>query len=200
MLCAECVARMPPADGARCEQCWSASRTSPCADCHATLLAFESVRSAFVFDGGAREAVHRFKYQGLHALAEPMAELMLERVEVAKIDLIVPVPLHRRRERARGYNQAALLARALATHSGARCDAAAARIRATAPLSATTRRAERLEIVRGAFQAFPQRVENRRILLVDDVITTGATLDSCAQSLLDAGARSVRCVTWARTD
>ena len=201
MLCATCVAGLPVADGDRCDRCWIASRASPCGDCRTSLLAFDSARSAFVFDGNAREAVHRFKYQGLHALAEPMAALMLAHADLTDIDLIVPVPLHRRRERARGYNQAALLAKSLAAHAGVRSDVGAAkRVRATAPLAKATGRAERLEIVRDAFRAAPERVEGRRVMLVDDVITTGATLDACASALLAAGARGVRCVTWARTD
>jgi len=144
--------------------------------------------------------VHQLKYEGLSALGEPMGALMAERLEVA-CDLVVPVPLHRGRMRARGYNQAALLGRQIARSAGLRFDAEAARrTRATKPLAKTMHRDERRAIVAGAFAARPERVEGRRVLLVDDVATTGATLDACASALLDAGAADVRCVTFARAD
>jgi predicted amidophosphoribosyltransferase len=74
------------------------------------------------------------------------------------------------------------------------------RTRDTEPLAKTMRREERRAIVAGAFAARPDRVDGRRVLLVDDVVTTGATLDACARALLDAGAVEVRCLTWARAD
>jgi ComF family protein len=109
--------------------------------------------------------------------------------------------LHPGRERARGYNQAAELAKQLAANAGVALDARAVRrARNTEPLAKTMHRAERQAIVEGAFAARRERVEGRRVLLVDDVVTTGATLNACARALLDAGAAGVRCVTWARAD
>lgn len=150
---------------------------------------------------GARHLTHELKYNGMTALAEPMARLMLERLSLDGAGVVVPVPLHRGRERSRGYNQASVLATHLARALGAPCaPRAVRRVRATAPLAKTMRREERRAIVAGAFAAFRERVEDRDVLLVDDVVTTGATLDSCAGALVAAGARSVRCATWARAD
>jgi ComF family protein len=150
---------------------------------------------------GARRLAHELKYEGLTALAEPMGLLMASTIAADDADLVVPVPLHRSRERARGYNQASELAGHFAESCGLAFDPRALRrIRATAPLAKTMHREERRAIVAGAFSGESARVEGRRILLVDDVVTTGATLDVCSEALLAAGATSVRCATWARAD
>ncbi len=149
---------------------------------------------------GARQLVHQLKYQGLSALGEPMAALMTNSLDF-DCDLVVPVPLHRGRMRSRGYNQSALLGGHFARAVGLSFDAGAARrIRATKPLAKSMHRDERRAIVAGAFAGRPERVDGRRILLVDDVVTTGATLDACATALLEAGAAAVDCLTFARAD
>jgi len=204
MLCEDCAGDLPPAAGRRCPRCWMPQPSGGlCGHCRGAPPAFASLRAAYVMDGGARRLAHALKYDGMTALADVMAGHMGHRVDVAGADddLVVPVPLHRGRERSRGYNQAALLARELARAAGLPFDGRAVRrIRATAPLVKAMSRDERRAIMRGAFKARPERVEGRRIVLIDDVVTTGATLDACAGALRAAGAASVRCVTWARAD
>jgi ComF family protein len=202
MLCGACAAELPRAVHPRCHRCWLPRRfPGSCRHCIEHVPAFSQLRAAYVMDDGARRLAHELKYEGMTALAEPMALRMLEEFAVSDADLVVPVPLHRSRERARGYNQAAMLARQIAKLTGIDADERAARrVRDTAPLVKTMHRDERLAIMRGAFEARRERVEGRRILLVDDVATTGATLDSCARALRDAGARDVRALTWARAD
>jgi ComF family protein len=153
-------------------------------------------------EGGARRLAHELKYEGLTSLAAPMGRLVANSLTTTKdADAVVPVPLHGSRERMRGYNQAALLAREIArTAAVPLFERAVRRTRATAPLAKTMHREERLTIMRGAFAARSDAVEGRAILLVDDVVTTGATVDACSEALLAAGARSVRCLTWARAD
>jgi ComF family protein len=114
-------------------------------------------------------------------------------------DVVVPVPLHRQRERERGYNQATLIAKPLAKRLGLRCKSVLlTRVRPRPDKHILTSR-ERWESVRGAFATRPgSHVDNLRVLLVDDVMTTGATLHSCAKTLRDAGAKSVVGVTVAR--
>ena len=146
-----------------------------------------------------REALHRFKFGGRRALARPLADLAVEQCGGTLpdgIDAIVPVPLAGARERERGFNQAALLAERVAL----RLDVPVrtrwlARPRATRPqsdLPAT----ERLTNVRGAFRAAP--AVGRHVLLVDDVLTTGATLAECARALRAAGADRIGALTVAR--
>ncbi|HEY8173306.1 MAG TPA: phosphoribosyltransferase family protein [Dehalococcoidia bacterium] len=204
LVCHDCTSALPRAAGQRCVRCWMPERwpRDICDHCDASPPSFASARAACVLDGDARRLVHLLKYEGLTSLAAPMAILIADaHPPDAAIDLVVPVPLYRSRERARGYNQAAVLARALASRLSLPFDGRAARrTRNTAPLVKTMHREERLEIVRDAFSAALPRVDARHILLVDDVMTTGATLDACARALLDARAASVRCVTFARAD
>ncbi len=200
MLCNACTDMLPIADGARCQRCWTpVTRRSVCVYCRVdNEIAYTTIRAPFILEEGARTLVHALKYEGMSALGEPMGALMAASVGTSA-DLVVPVPLHRGRQRSRGYNQAAMLGRHLALAAGLAFDArAATRIRATKPLARTMHRDERHDIVAGAFAATSARVEGRSILLVDDVVTTGATLGACATALLHAGATSVRCVTFAR--
>ena len=202
LLCDECIDDLPPADGRRCHRCWMpVARAALCRHCSESPPAYVSIRSPYVMDGGARRLAHELKYEGMTALAEPMARLMIEHLDAADVDLIVPVPLHRSRKRARGYNQAEELAKHIAAAAGILVERhGVRRVRATAPLVKTMHREERAEIMRGAFAGSRERLGGRRVLLVDDVVTTGATLDACAQALRAAGAPEVRCVTWARAD
>ena len=202
LLCDACAAALPRADGSRCTRCWMPVRgASVCQHCIDVPPAFASIRAACVMDAGARRLAHELKYDGMTSLAEPMALLMGTLADTRDVDLVVPVPLHARRERSRGYNQAHELARRLADTLHIECDGRAMRrTRDTEPLAKTMHRDERRAIVAAAFAARRERVEGRRVLLVDDVVTTGATLDACASALLDAGAIEVRCLTWARAD
>lgn len=200
VLCMFCVATLPLADDPRCAVCWDDIKAgSVCQHCVAVPPPFASVRAPYVHEDGARALVHQLKYEGLSSLAEPLARQMLDSFDAADVDLIAPVPLHPSRQRSRGYNQAALLARHLARESSVEMDARAAkRVRKTKPLAKSMDRDERTDIVAGAFEADAGRVAGRRVLLVDDVVTTGATLAACSSALLGAGAASVRAVTFTR--
>jgi ComF family protein len=158
------------------------------------------VISAALFAPPLREAIHAFKYDGAPQLAEAFARHMATawRTSGLSADAIVPVPLHPSRQRERGFNQSERLARQVATlcDIGLMTDALK-RIRRTeqqAHLSASARRTN----VTGAFVANPERVRNRSIVVVDDVLTTGATLAECAAALGAAGAQRVMALTLAR--
>ncbi len=146
--------------------------------------------------------IQLLKYRGFRPLAKPLGEHLLKaagKLDERAFDLILPVPLHRNRRRARGFNQSALLAAWLAKHwRVSLASETCVRVRDTPPQTGL-RAAERRKNVAGAFDV-PQaeRVRSRRVLLVDDVLTTGATVNACAKALLDAGARSVSAVTLAR--
>jgi ComF family protein len=114
-------------------------------------------------------------------------------------DVVIPVPLHRRRLRWRGFNQAALLSRAVADRINCSLDVAILVRITNSPPQTSQDRSQRRQNVRGAFAVTrPDRLANRRVLLVDDVMTTGATLDECARTMLAAGAQVVDVFTLAR--
>jgi competence protein ComFC len=202
-LCLNCRESLPRAEQPRCAVCWQPGDWSVCPKCQRSRPAFDGLRSPYVFEAGARELVHGLKYQHQSVLAEPMAELLFRYLldDSLPADVLVPVPLFFRRERIRGYNQSTLLARALARHLGLPADdRTLVRARNTASQARTSNVEERGANVRDAFRCRDRRLAGKRVLLIDDVSTTGATLDSCARALLDGGAASVWALTFAHED
>lgn len=164
---------------------------------------FARARAVCRFDGTARELVHRLKYGDRTDLSVTLARMMAQagRELLPDAELIVPVPLHRTRLWSRRFNQAAALAQVLSRQAGVpHAPLALARVKRTRQQVGLTR-AQRADNLQGAFRveaaARPQ-VEGRRILLVDDVLTTGATANAAARALLRAGARAVDVLTFAR--
>jgi ComF family protein len=174
-----------------------------CRYCATGAYAFERLRSYGEYDGPLGELIRVFKYRGVLALKDFLATCMArtarEEFELGEIQAIVPVPLHRSRERERGFNQSAVLARVLGRQLGLPVrEALLLRHRKTRPQTGLTF-AQRRQNVRGAFSVRPGvAIDNLRILLVDDVYTTGATAHACAKALRRAGARSVVVLTIAR--
>ncbi|PZN96167.1 MAG: amidophosphoribosyltransferase [Hyphomicrobiales bacterium] len=164
---------------------------------------FAKARAVCRFDGTARELVHRLKYGDRTDLALTLGRMMAQagRDLLRDADLIVPVPLHRTRLWSRRFNQAAALAQVVARQSGVPLAALAlSRIKRTRQQVGLTR-AQRAENLQGAFRVLPNmrpQIEGRRILLVDDVLTTGSTANAAARALLRAGAREVDMLTFAR--
>jgi ComF family protein len=203
-LCDDCAASLVAAAPPRCPACWRLSPAGDrCAACRVEPPPFDGLRAAFVYEGVAREAVQSLKYRGMTALGAPMAAFLAKAVRGYDLtaDVIVPVPLAGLRERTRGYNQAAVLAQALGRELGLPVRSRALRrSRNTAPQARSADAQERSRNVAGAFRARPGEVAGRRVLLVDDVTTTGATLGACASALKEGGARSVWGLAFARED
>lgn len=200
-LCSECVPRLPRISGPICACCGTpVSVGSLCPSCQKEPLRLEGIRSAAPFRGPVRAAIHYLKYRHAPTLAGPLGELMAGwwREHPLPVDVMVPVPLHPARLRARGYNQAALLAHALSQRIGVPVDEGALfRVRATAS-QMRLKAAERRRNVQDAFYCPPGRVSGRRVLVIDDVCTTGATLEACADALRAGGAIAVWAFTLAR--
>jgi len=171
-------------------------RNFPCADCREhPPEAVGRIYGAALYDGVIADAIQALKFYDKYRLARPLGEMMqafaAEHMAVLTYDLIVPVPLHRVRLRDRGYNQSTLLARACADAfpSAAVCEDLK-RIRPTRTQS-TLAGTKRADNVRGAFAVEGDGIAGKRVLLVDDVVTSGGTATECAKALLRAGAAQV---------
>jgi ComF family protein len=192
--CATCGVPLPTFDGER-----SPGAVRRCPACLAEPPAFDYARAAAQYSGPLREALHELKFHGQRALAVPLADLLVEQCAgalPAAIDALVPVPLGRARERERGFNQAALIAERVAGALGVPARPRwLTRVRPTQPQS-DLGAAERQANVRNAFRAPPALAGH--LVVVDDVLTTGATVTECARALRAAGARRVGVLTVAR--
>jgi ComF family protein len=174
-----------------------------CGRCRRRPPPFAYARAAVRYGQVAREAVHALKFRGRRALAAPLGDLIAlmgtAALPFGVPDLLVPVPLHRRRERARGYNQALLLARRVGeAWTVPVCADVLQRTVATRPQTELTAPARRAN-VRGAFALRrPARVTGRHVVLIDDVVTTGSTATACARCLAAGGASTVGVLSVAR--
>ena len=224
LIAAPCVAcgqtLDQPTRGPVCPSCWSSIRplTPPlcdtcgdplpawrtislplarCARCRRSTKYIDRARAVGAYEGTLRAVIHALKYEGRRSLARPLARLMRERGSdlLPGVDAAVPVPLHPSRRRERGFNQAADLAK----HLGLPVVPMLCRITPTSAQT-TLPAARRHGNVRGAFAAAlgPGPLRGGTVLLVDDVSTTGATLEACARVLKEGGVREVRAITAAR--
>jgi ComF family protein len=201
-ICDRCRDEMAPADGPRCETCWMPiDQRASCRRCWAHRPRLRAVRSAFVYETAARDSVLALKFRGLSAVAPPMARLMAEVLAEWRppVQCIVPVPLSGQRRRTRGYNQSELLTKEISRLTGIPLHGRALIRRHRTAAQTRTTGGARWQNVAGAFRAGSD-VPASGVLLIDDVITTGATLDACARVLLGGGAEAVFALTFARED
>jgi ComF family protein len=165
------------------------------------LSGFDAAYSFGAYDGALRDLIHLFKYRRIAPLAEPLGRMMgsaFPRDE--RFDVIVPMPLHWMRRWRRGFNQAELLSRSLSVQTGLPIRRLARRKRFTAAQAGLTNAGRRSNVT-GAFTVpRPDSVKGLRLLLIDDVFTTGATAGACARALKRAGAARVAVLTLARAD
>jgi ComF family protein len=200
-LCSVCQACVPILQPPFCAHCGhNLDKAGLCAKCQGASSHLEIIRSVAPHVWPLRSTVHALKYEGMRVLAAPLADLLAQCWQATghPVDVIVPVPLHPRRVRQRGYNQAAILARALGPRLGLPVlTQALVRQRDThsqVGLSAQERR----DNVWGAFTCQSEALLGARVLLVDDVFTTGATLEACAHALRAFGAAQVNALTLTR--
>lgn len=167
-----------------------------CDACRVDPPAFDSASAAFLYGAAIADVIHRYKYEDHPELARPLADWIC-RLPLPPVDLVVPVPLHASRRRERTYDQALYLAALVAKDRGVGCvPQVLTRLRATAR-QVGQHRSERIANIQGAFEA-AVGAAGRVVLLVDDVVTTGATVGECARALKEAGAKRVHVASVAR--
>ncbi len=172
-----------------------------CPSCVAWRADIDGIRSPFRFESVIREAVHQLKYRNIRALAPALAGLLRDYLADNPVpgEVLVPVPLHWKRLRERGYNQSELLGRELGRLTGLPLvTGCLTRQRQTPAQARTATVEERLRNVAGAFNCRTDAVKGKGVLLIDDVCTSGATADACAAALKAAGAISVWALVLAR--
>ena len=208
ILCAECEARLPRNTPPVCRTCGVALRgafdaESACPTCRRRPPAFEVARAPWRYEASAREAIRLFKYRRHRRLgwwlAEGMAQTAQRTLAPEAIDLVVPTPSHWLKRRLRGFEPTAELAQTVARRLSRPYAAKALTRRRWTRSQTRLSWPQRARNVRGAFGARTRLVAQRTILLVDDVLTSGATVEACAEALKAAGATRVLVVTAART-
>jgi competence protein ComFC len=210
-ICKECLDSFEAVSDRKCKICGqplpALSETEEeqlvCPACQEKTYAFERARSYGIYDGALVRSILLLKWEQIEPLgawfAERLAGVVGRESGIMSADVIVPVPLHRGRERERGYNQAGLISKPLARKLRLPHEAVLLMRTRPRPNKLVLSVEERWESVRGAFATRRgSQVDNKRVLLVDDVMTTGATLDACARVLLESGAQSVLGLTVAR--
>ena len=203
-LCAKCIEKIDVIKLPFCRKCGSPCESSICFECKTREYVFECACGAGIFEGVLREAIHAFKYKNHIMLADPFAEIMARCLPnthlAAKVDLVMPIPIHSSRKLERGFDQAVELTRRFC-----RLVSLPAEYDVLYKHKKTRHQVElSLELrainLAGAFRVRnAEKIRGKRILLIDDVFTTGATLNEAARTLLDAGAKSVRGYMLARS-
>ena len=219
--CKACGRVIPSAMGPSgfCDPCWATARLftgpacsrcgrpfesgpdHPCAACESRPPAYDRAAAAGPYEGVLAQAITLFKYRRKTGLARPLGALLADRLAaLPPVDLVIPIPLHPRRLREREFNQSLLLAQEVSRPAGLPLAYQAVARVGWAPPQVELSGPDRLTNVRGAFEVRDaSAVAERSVLLVDDVMTTGATVNECAKALRKAGAAAVYVLTVART-
>ncbi len=205
VVCKGCWGGMELIDRGFCRRCGAplAESVSPCQWCQKREFNFSGVRILSIFVGKTQDIIHQFKYSGKKSIGRRLggmlAELLRDDDRMIKADMIVPVPLHRSRKRERGYNQSQIIAQSLG-------DALKIEVREDiltrwkwTKVQTKLDPIQRIENVDGAFRVVKaEDLKDKKVVLVDDVLTTGATANSCANTLTEGGAKSVFVAVAAR--
>lgn len=201
-LCTSCCQKLPRLLPPFCQKCGKPeSSDNLCPTCWGQQNEIGGIRSPFRFDGVIRQAIHELKYRNLKAISGCLAKLLADYLQVNPVpgEVLVPVPLHPRRLRERGYNQSSLLARELGRLVALPViEDSLFRLKDSLPQAKTATVEGRQRNVADAFACRDQRLSGKHALLVDDVCTSGATLEACAAALKAAGTVSVWGLTLAR--
>jgi ComF family protein len=201
-LCPECLGKLPRLLPPLCPNCGRSQASGiVCPSCRQRQTEIDGIRSPFRFDEIIRKAIHQLKYRNLRAISPCLAELLADyfRSNPLPGEALVCVPLHPRRLRERGYNQSTLLARELSRRIDLPViEDCLIRVKQAQPQVRAVDVEERRRNVADAFVCLDEMVSGKQIILIDDVCTSGATLESCAAALKSKGAMSIWGLTLAR--
>lgn len=201
-FCTGCSQKLPRLLPPICQRCGKPESSGTyCRECWGTQNQMHAIRSVFVFEGIIRKAVHEFKYRSLRSLATPFAQYMADYFSehMLMADVLLPVPAHENRLKRRGYNQSELLAVQISAMVSVpvRGDFIR-RVRDNKPQARTTSAEERRGNMQNAFTCISDEVSGKDVMIIDDVCTSGATLEACAAVLKLKGANRVSGLTLAR--
>ncbi len=201
--CADCLSSVRIIHGSRCAFCGKSIEKgrSLCAECANDPVYFNAAAYWAEYGGTLREAIHALKYKQDVGLGDYFASFMINIIieNNWQFDLVIPVPLSRTRMRERGYNQSALLSRPIARYFAIEhTTSALTRVKETGS-QVNRSRFERDESLKDAFFGNPAKLKGRKVLLVDDIITTGSTINHCSKALVEAGAEKVMAISIAKT-
>jgi ComF family protein len=202
LICKDCFLDLPRIMPPLCSKCGKPESSGGlCPGCWSSQSVIDGIRSVFRFEGTIRKAIHHLKYYQLKTISKDLALVLYDYIKLNKLnyEIIVPVPLHRKRLRQRGYNQSSLIANEL----GKLCNTLVKteslfRVKDGIPQTRTSRVQQRRKNVANAFVCSDQYIDNKNVMLIDDVCTSGATLEACATALKAAGAASIWGLTVAR--
>jgi len=201
-LCVDCRQKLPRLLQPFCQKCGKPESSGVlCSACWGQKTEIDGIRSVFRFEGVVRQAIHELKYRNLKAISGCLAMFMANYLRSNPVhgEVLVPVPLHSRRLRERGYNQSGLLAQELGKLIALPViDDSLHRLKDSLSQARTTAIEERRNNVKGAFACKDEALKAKNVILIDDVCTSGATLEACAVALKAGGAVSVWGLTLAR--
>ena len=200
-LCDACKKNIILIYGKVCNKCGRPFINGICRICREEQFYFSKARASGIYDGSIKECIHFFKYNKKTYLLNTLFEMLLlpDSLDFLSCDLIVPVPLHWIREYSRGFNQAELIGEKVSKRFDIQLSKTSLKRTKATPSQTGLSLKERTKNIKGAFSVRnEQKLSGKRILLVDDVMTTGATVNECSRVLLQAGAREILVYTLAR--
>jgi ComF family protein len=200
--CTDCQDKVKTINGKICPICGTPETNQEiCPDCQKLLPSYTALRSWAEFEGPVREALHKLKYKNDLAVGYVFSLPLIQLIETAQwdFDLVIPMPISKSHQKSRGYNQAAMIAKPIAlAFRKPISNKAVSRIKETKSQIDLSRE-ERFKNLQSAFLGNSATLIGKKVLLVDDITTTGATMLSCSQALKEAGCEKVYCITVART-
>ena len=204
-ICEECNSLLPYNNGKVCIKCGVALHSDKhyCVHCKNKHLFYKIARAPFIYDKSVKNLIYKLKYSSDKYLSEYMAKFMCEEILLNNIefDLVVSVPLHKKRYKKRGYNQSALLGKEIAKKFNVEFDDNSLKRIINTKTQTSLTYEERQKNLNHAFELKDNyNVKGKNILLVDDVFTTGATVEKCSELLFNNGAKNVYVITFAHTD